>query len=80
VLVVERGVNPEERLRQQKIYSQPMADGRPALVLRLHQDVSIYSLYSFPSKQEVIAGLKVVKILEKQINFLINIYINEWQL
>ncbi|KAA0195328.1 hypothetical protein HAZT_HAZT002922 [Hyalella azteca] len=38
VLVVERGVNPEERLRQQKIYSQPMADGRPALVLRLHQD------------------------------------------
>ncbi|KAF2362077.1 Ankyrin repeat [Trinorchestia longiramus] len=38
VLVVERGVNPEERLRQQKIYSQPMVDGRPALVLRLHQD------------------------------------------
>ncbi|GAB6027573.1 hypothetical protein CHUAL_001812 [Chamberlinius hualienensis] len=36
VLVVERGVSPQERLRQQKRYSQPLADGRPALVLK-HQ-------------------------------------------
>ncbi|KAG4078966.1 hypothetical protein HA402_010918 [Bradysia odoriphaga] len=36
VLVVERGVAPAERLRNLKAYSQPMSDGRRALVLRLN--------------------------------------------
>lgn len=39
VLVVERGVSPAERLRQLMVYSQPMSDGRRALVLRLNQTV-----------------------------------------
>ncbi|XP_063989996.1 transient receptor potential cation channel subfamily V member 5 isoform X6 [Diachasmimorpha longicaudata] len=37
VLVVERGVAPAERLKKLMDYSQPMSDGRRALVLRLHQ-------------------------------------------
>ncbi|KAG7213782.1 hypothetical protein KM043_003003 [Ampulex compressa] len=37
VLVVERGVSPAERLKRLMDYSQPMSDGRRALVLRLHQ-------------------------------------------
>ncbi|XP_012217412.1 transient receptor potential cation channel subfamily V member 5 isoform X1 [Linepithema humile] len=37
VLVVERGVSPAERLRKLMDYSQPMSDGRRALVLRLNQ-------------------------------------------
>lgn len=40
VLVVERGVAPAERLRNFRFYSQPMSDGRPALVLRLNMNVS----------------------------------------
>jgi hypothetical protein len=43
VLVVERGVPPAERLKKLMDYSQPMADGRRALVLRLNQ--SVYLLY-----------------------------------
>lgn len=39
VLVVERGVAPAERLRNFRFYSQPMSDGRPALVLRLNMNV-----------------------------------------
>lgn len=39
VLVVERGVSPEERLKKLMDYSQPMSDGRRALVLRLNQSV-----------------------------------------
>lgn len=39
VLVVERGVAPAERLRNLKAYSQPMSDGRRALVLRLNMSV-----------------------------------------
>lgn len=42
VLVVERGVSPRERLNKLMAYSQPMSDGRRALVLRLHQTVSIH--------------------------------------
>ncbi|XP_069188418.1 transient receptor potential cation channel subfamily V member 5 [Procambarus clarkii] len=38
VLVVERGLSPEERLKHLMTYSQPMSDGRRALVLRLHQE------------------------------------------
>ncbi|KAJ8668889.1 hypothetical protein QAD02_000148 [Eretmocerus hayati] len=37
VLVVERGVPPAERLKKLNDYSQPMSDGRKALVLRLNQ-------------------------------------------
>ncbi|XP_068237254.1 transient receptor potential cation channel subfamily V member 5 [Palaemon carinicauda] len=37
VLVVERGLSPEERLKHLRKYSQPMSDGRQALVLRLSQ-------------------------------------------
>jgi len=37
VLVVERGVSPAERHHRQGLYSQPMADGSRALVLRLNQ-------------------------------------------
>ncbi|XP_049822636.1 transient receptor potential cation channel subfamily V member 2 [Aethina tumida] len=37
VLVVERGVSPPERLKQMMVYSQPMSDGKRALVLRLNQ-------------------------------------------
>ncbi|BES93684.1 Transient receptor potential cation channel subfamily V member [Nesidiocoris tenuis] len=37
VLVVERGVSPKERLTKLMWYSQPMSDGRRALVLRLNQ-------------------------------------------
>ncbi|KAK5646070.1 hypothetical protein RI129_004534 [Pyrocoelia pectoralis] len=37
VLVVERGVNPTERLKQLMVYSQPMSEGTRALVLRLNQ-------------------------------------------
>ncbi|XP_072757468.1 transient receptor potential cation channel subfamily V member 5 [Anoplolepis gracilipes] len=37
VLVVERGVSPAERLKKLTDYSQPMSDGRTALVLRLNQ-------------------------------------------
>lgn len=40
VLVVERGVSPPERLKQLMAYSQPMSDGKLALVLRLNQTVS----------------------------------------
>lgn len=43
VLVVERGVSPKERLKQLMVYSQPMSDGRRALVLRLNQSVRLLS-------------------------------------
>lgn len=36
VLVVERGVPPHERLKNLQQYSEPMSDGRPALILRLN--------------------------------------------
>ncbi|UYV79570.1 Nan [Cordylochernes scorpioides] len=37
VLVMERGVPPQECLKQHLRYSQPMADGRRSLVLKLKQ-------------------------------------------
>ncbi|XP_037076817.1 transient receptor potential cation channel subfamily V member 5-like [Pollicipes pollicipes] len=37
VLVVERGVSPTYRLEHLKLYSKPMADGTPALILRIQQ-------------------------------------------
>lgn len=45
VLVVERGVPPAERLKNLMNYSQPMSDGRRALVLRLNMTVIINSLH-----------------------------------
>ncbi|KAF3427515.1 hypothetical protein E2986_12915 [Frieseomelitta varia] len=45
VLVVERGVSPEERLKKLMDYSQPMSDGRRALVLRLNQSTFYKRLY-----------------------------------
>lgn len=42
VLVVERGVAPAERLKNMLQYSQPMSDGRRALVLRLNMNVIIW--------------------------------------
>lgn len=44
VLVVERGVAPHDRLKKFNDYSQTMADGRAALILRLNQTVRNYSL------------------------------------
>lgn len=41
VLVVERGVAPMERLKNFNYYSQPMSDGRRALVLRLNMNVNL---------------------------------------
>lgn len=41
VLVVERGVSPMERLKNFNFYSQPMSDGRRALVLRLNMTVCV---------------------------------------
>lgn len=37
-------MSPSERLKKLTDYSQPMSDGRRALVLRLHQTVSIRKL------------------------------------
>lgn len=39
VLVVERGIAPHDRLKNFNEYSQTMADGRAALILRLNQTV-----------------------------------------
>lgn len=39
VLVVERGVPPAQRLKNLLAYSQPMASGKRALVLRINQKV-----------------------------------------
>lgn len=39
VLVVERGIAPHDRLKKFQHYSQTMADGRAALILRLNQTV-----------------------------------------
>jgi transient receptor potential cation channel subfamily V protein 5 len=42
VLVVERSVPPRDRLKNYNLYSQIMADGRTALILRLNMTVSTY--------------------------------------
>lgn len=47
VLVVERGVSPPERLRQLNVYSQPMSDGKRALVLRLNQSVCDFITFKY---------------------------------
>ena len=40
VLIVERGIPPAERLRQQDLYSEKMATGEMALVLKQTMSVS----------------------------------------
>lgn len=45
--MVERGVSPAERLKQLMVYSQPMSDGRRALVLRLNQTVRKSEIKNF---------------------------------
>ncbi|XP_011500278.1 PREDICTED: transient receptor potential cation channel subfamily V member 5 [Ceratosolen solmsi marchali] len=57
VLVVERGVSPAERLKKLNDYSQPMSDGRKALVLRLNQ--------SEEDKEEMKEILEMKRIHEK---------------
>jgi len=47
VLVVERSVPPHDRLKNFNHYSQLMADGRPALILRLNMTVCEYFLLHF---------------------------------
>lgn len=42
MLIVERGIPPKERLRQQDLYSERMATGEKALVLKQTLSV-IYS-------------------------------------
>lgn len=45
VLVVERGVAPHDRLKNFNGYSQTMADGRAALILRLNMTVGAFSRF-----------------------------------
>ncbi|XP_058801276.1 uncharacterized protein LOC131670008 [Phymastichus coffea] len=59
VLVVERGVAPAERLKKLNDYSQPMSDGRKALVLRLHQ--------SEEDKEEMKEILEMKRIHQKMV-------------
>ncbi|XP_077294935.1 transient receptor potential cation channel subfamily V member nanchung [Arctopsyche grandis] len=59
VLVVERGVSPVERLRNFMTYSQPMSDGRRALILRLHQ--------SEEDKEEMKEILEMKRTHERQV-------------
>jgi len=47
VLVVERGIAPHDRLKKFKDYSQTMADGRAALILRLNQTASFSKHFCF---------------------------------
>lgn len=44
VLIVERGIPPKERLRQQDLYSERMSTGEKALVLKQTMSVSSNSL------------------------------------
>ncbi|XP_022906014.2 transient receptor potential cation channel subfamily V member 5 [Onthophagus taurus] len=60
VLVVERGVSPAERLKQLMVYSQPMSDGRRALVLRLNQ--------SDEDKEEMKEILEMKRRHERHVN------------
>ncbi|KAL7305423.1 hypothetical protein TKK_0002166 [Trichogramma kaykai] len=59
VLVVERGVAPAERLKKLNDYSQPMSDGRKALVLRLSQ--------SEEDKEEMKEILEMKRVHEKMV-------------
>ena len=41
VLLVERGIPPAERLKQQDLYAERMATGQKALVLKQTMSVSV---------------------------------------
>ena len=56
VLVVERGVPPAQRLKQLLAYSQPMASGKRALVLRINQKASYSNSISSSSRKEAGRG------------------------
>ncbi len=43
VLILERGIGPKERLRQQNLYSERMATGEKALVMKQTMSVSRYN-------------------------------------
>ena len=43
VLIVERGIPPAERMRQQNLYAERMATGEQALVLKQTMSVRIQS-------------------------------------
>lgn len=47
VLVMEQTVSTRARCHKQLMYSQPMADGRRALVTRWHQTVRLLSLATY---------------------------------
>lgn len=47
VLIVERGIPPKERLRQQNLYSERMATGEKALVLKQTMSVSTATIEIF---------------------------------
>ena len=41
VLIIERGISPKERLKQQDLYAERMATGEMALVMKQSMSVSI---------------------------------------
>ena len=51
VLIVERGIPPAERLRQQDLYSERMATGEMALVLKQTMSVSCLEICILFKKQ-----------------------------
>ncbi|KAJ6649472.1 Transient receptor potential cation channel subfamily V member 5, partial [Pseudolycoriella hygida] len=68
VLVVERGVAPAERLRNLKSYSQPMSDGRRALVLRLNMsDADKEEMKEILEMKRIHDRLKKKRTLEREL-------------
>ena len=45
VLIIERGITPKERLRQQDIYAERMSTGEKALTLK--QTMSVCEILTF---------------------------------
>ncbi|KAG1682090.1 Transient receptor potential cation channel subfamily V member 5 [Nymphon striatum] len=64
VLVVERGVTPAERMKQQKRYSQPTSDGDRVLVLRLQ--------FNDKEKEEMTMLLEMNLIRQRNIRLMKN--------
>lgn len=61
VLVVERGVPPAQRLKQLMTYSQPMANGKRALVLRINQKVNKWLHVGYESKNQNNINIEIWK-------------------
>lgn len=70
VLVVERGVSPEERLKKLMDYSQPMSDGRRALVLRLNQSVKYIYLFI----RYFLYAINIAKIIYNTCIYVVYVY------